>query len=67
MVEPVPRAHHSREWKPFPEKRTARRTGGSLAVVDERRGSSPQTGSDSSQGRAMVTPKPRSKRRREKG
>ena len=35
MVDPVPRAHHSREWKPFPEKRTARRTGGSLAVVEK--------------------------------
>src|SRR6266540_726329 len=61
---PSPRAHHSFEWKPFPEKSTASRTGASPAFALPR-GSSAQTRSDSSQGRAMLTPRPRSIVRRE--
>src|SRR6218665_578165 len=65
IVLPEPFAHHSLEWNPFPEKRTASRTGawlpGFAAVV-----TSPQTGSDSIHGRAIVTPTPRRKVRRVK-
>ena len=58
---PEPLAHHSREWNPLPENSTASRTGASLALPFA---SSPQTLSDSSQGRAMLTPTPRRNVRR---
>src|SRR4051812_33300176 len=65
MALPSPLAHHSLLWKPLPEKRTARRTGASLAERSApARGSSPQTRTDSIHGRAMVTPMPRRKARR---
>ena len=62
---PSPLADHSVLWKPLPPKSTASRTGGSLAR-DAPPGASPQTGSDSSQGSAIVTPRPRSTERRER-
>ena len=62
---PSPLAVHSVLWKPLPPKSTAIRTGGSLDR-DAPAGSSPQTGSDSSQGSAIVTPRPRSTERRER-
>src|SRR4051794_5679094 len=63
IAEPVPFAHHSFEWKPLPEKRQANRTGGG----EPSRVSSPQTGTDSSHGRATDTPTPRRNVRRDKG
>src|SRR5262245_16775451 len=64
MLAPSPFAHHSRLWKPLPEKRQAKRTGGSDEAFFGF--SSPQTESDSSQGRAIETPRPRRKVRRER-
>src|SRR5262245_9028750 len=64
MFWPSPLAHHSLVWKPLPENSAAKRTGASLAGAAGL-GSSPQTGSDSSQGRAIVTPTPRRNVRRE--
>jgi hypothetical protein len=61
---PSPLAHHSFEWKRLPEKVTHRSTGASLACFS-RFGSSPQALKDSSQGRAIGTPVPRKKARRE--
>ena len=58
-------AHHSFEWNPLPEKTTANRTGASLAGLATEVVVSPQTLRDSIHGRAMVTPKPRRKVRRE--
>src|SRR6185436_10702267 len=52
MSLPSPLAHHSRPWKPLPEKRTARRTGGSLFL------SCPNARTDSSHGSATDTPAP---------
>src|SRR2546422_4785837 len=60
MFLPSPLTHHSLLWKPLPAKRTANRTGASLAGAAAL-GSSPQTLSDSIHGRAIVTPTPRRK------
>src|SRR5205085_905281 len=59
-------AHHSLRWKPLPQNSAANRTGGSEEAL---RGapSSPQTGDDSSHGRAIDTPTPRRNVRRERG
>ncbi len=65
ILAPSPLAHHSLLWKPLPENRQANRTGGSEERPLDL--SSPQTGIDSSHGRAMVTPRPRRKVRRERG
>ena len=65
IAAPSPFAHHSLLWNPLPEKRQANRTGGSEAVFFGF--SSPQTGADSSQGSAIVTPAPRRNARREIG
>ena len=64
MVRPEPLAHHSLLWNPLPEKRQANRTGGWLET-SRPAGVSPQTRTDSSQGRAIETPRPRSIARRE--
>src|SRR5436190_7895744 len=65
ICSPSPLAHHSFEWKPFPAKSTASRTGASLAGLTPIGGVSPQTVSDSIHGSAIVTPSPRRKVRRE--
>src|SRR5687768_7106633 len=65
IARPSPLAHHSLPWKPLPANSTASRTGASLAAGLPL-ASSPQTFSDSSQGKAIVTPRPRSIVRREK-
>src|SRR5438105_777779 len=54
MSEPEPFAHQFLGLTPLPMNSAANRRGAAAA------GSAPQTGSDSSQGRAIVTPTPRS-------
>ena len=64
IPDPSPFAHHSLEWKPLPEKVTARRMGGSVSlrfVADAAR-----SWSDSSHGSDIETPTPRRKVRRER-
>jgi hypothetical protein len=56
-------AHHSLLWYPFPENRHANRTGGSAEPFFV--GAAPQTGTDSNQGKAIVTPSPFRNVRRE--
>src|SRR4051812_5620927 len=65
MPLPSPRAHHPLLWNPLPANRTANRTGGSEGACLGP--SSPHTGTDSSHGRAIVTPTPRRNARRERG
>src|SRR4051794_32810691 len=60
MSAPAPFAHQCSGLTPLPMNRTAKRCGGSVVEVE----SLPQTGSDSSQGRAIVTPRPRRRVRR---
>src|SRR5262245_47015233 len=67
MPRPSPRAHHSPLWKPLPANRTANRTGGSGTPGADATGLAPHTGTDSSHGRAIVTPTPRRNARREMG
>ena len=63
MSAPAPFAHQFFGLMPLPMNRAANRLGGVAAAVPEA-GSLPQTGIDSSQGRAIVTPTPLSKVRR---
>src|SRR4051812_11753260 len=65
MSLPSPRAHHSLLWKPLPANRHANRTGGCDDAFFAT--SSPQTGTDSSHGSAIVTPTPCRNARRENG
>src|SRR6185503_10418797 len=57
---PAPLAHQCLLLMPLPMNSAAKRFGGVFAA-----GSAPQTGTDSSQGKAIVTPTPRRKVRRE--
>src|SRR5262245_26400277 len=61
MSEPDPLAHQCLGLMPLPMNRAAKRWGGEEVADDDLL---PQTGSDSSQGRAMVTPTPVRKVRR---
>src|SRR5262245_56223422 len=62
---PDPFAHHRLGLMPFPMKRAAKRLGKRCGAPPAT-GSSPQTGIDSSQGRAMAVPTPRRTVRRER-
>src|SRR5215510_477623 len=61
MSAPAPLAHQCFELMPLPMKRAAKRLGNGPSAA----AGLPQTGMDSSQGRAMATPTPRRKVRRE--
>src|SRR5436305_14994000 len=65
ILSPSPLAHHSLLWKPLPANRQAKRTGGSEARSFGF--SSPQTGTDSNHGSAIVTPRQRKNARRDRG
>src|SRR5882672_2419280 len=64
MSTPAPFAHQCFELMPLPMNNAAKRLGNGPGVPSFA-DSAPQTGIDSSQGRAIATPTPRRKRRRE--